>query len=144
MVPEFCKKCGSNEFYTRGKYFRCVPCHRATAKKSVQRRKLNQKLERKNGLQTKSLKKLLREKPISEPDFIVANREKTHCPKGHLYSDETTRVAGQGKYRDSPNRHCRICNKNEARRRYGIEEDHSYREVKKISDFLLDSLDDVK
>lgn len=141
MVPEFCKKCGSNEFYTRGKYFRCVPCHRATVKRSVQRRKLDQKLERKNTVQAQSLKKLLKD-PVKDAPLIAANRQKDSCPKGHPYTPENTRVAGQGKYRDIPNRHCRTCNRNEARRRYGIEEDESSPKMKKISDFLLDILDD--
>lgn len=142
MVPEFCKRCGSSEFYVRGKYFRCVPCTRSAAKRYHQKKKLDQKFERKDVVQPKSIKKLLRE-PKKYPPHIIAHREKEFCPQGHPYnSPEVTRISGQGKYRDVPNRHCRICNKNAQRRRYGIEEDHSFKPSRGIADFLLDTLDD--
>ena len=40
---------------------------------------------------------------------VAANARKTHCPQGHPYSPENTRISPKGK------RHCRTCNAEQAR-----------------------------
>lgn len=41
-----------------------------------------------------------------------ANREKTHCPRGHEYSEENTYVTSKGQ------RYCKTCNREKAREYY--------------------------
>jgi hypothetical protein len=53
--------------------------------------------------------------PIPDDTPFVANKDKTHCPRGHEYTDENT-------WRGKTGRHCRKCAQiDRIRRTYGLD-----------------------
>jgi len=108
MRTEPCKQCNMFDFYYRGTFSYCRPCHsqaqrryaaKQTEKQLVQppRRSLEEILELKNSF----------------------SRNKTHCVNGHPFSGDNVRYSSQKGGRNMFRR-CRACERNAKRVKYGL------------------------
>jgi len=108
MRSEPCKKCNMFDFYSKGNFSYCRPCH-----SEAQKRYAN-KIGDKELLKAPSysLEQLMNERSSF-------NRTKTHCIKGHALTGDNVRVSSQRKGRHL-RRMCRTCERNAKRVKYGL------------------------
>lgn len=110
MKPERCRKCGAEEWYQRGKYRRCTPCHNTSQLAAYHNRKVG--IEQGRRSQHKA-------RPLAEQLKFSQKKEQTACHRGHLFDEQNTRIEVDNKGRF--HRRCRKCELLRYRRRYGIE-----------------------
>jgi hypothetical protein len=103
-----CNQCGAFDFYTKGKFSYCRPCHAEAQKRYAS------KISEKELLKppSHSLEKLLTMRQSS-------GRLKTHCVNGHPLSGDNVRISSQrdGKWM---RRCCKTCERNAKRVKYGL------------------------
>ncbi len=110
MRNEPCKKCHSYDFYYRGTFSYCRPCHVEAQKRYVERKRFGEAVE----LVGPPVKLL------HEYDFSLnTERAKLACAKGHSLIGDNVRVSSQrqGKH---VHRRCLTCERNNKRVRYGL------------------------
>jgi len=103
-----CKKCGGEDFYVRGRYRRCVPCHNEVQLKSYHNRKISAE---------KSRNSKYTPRPLSQK-LNAHVQVKTVCKRGHELSDDNVRLDldNKGNY----HRRCRKCEYLTSRKKYGL------------------------
>jgi hypothetical protein len=112
MRTEPCKQCGASDFYQKGEFSYCRPCHT-----EAQKRYLKNKAQ---GIQTEVIKP-----PNRSLSLMLSSRSnttqgnKTHCINGHPLSGDNVRLSSQrnGKHTF---RRCRTCERNAKRVKYGL------------------------
>lgn len=102
-----CKQCGAFDFYVKGKFSYCRPCHSEAQKRYVQNKRTGTTISRKP-LKSKPLSTLLTKKKIKAP--------KSHCAQGHPFSGDNVRLEFTG----TRLRRCRACERNAKRVTYGL------------------------
>ena len=121
---EPCKQCGNYDWYYRGTFSYCRPCHNEAS------RKYNRKL---SDVEPVIL-------PKRDLQYLIsprgrrgsAERNKVSCPKGHPYNSENTYWSTQKSGR-AVNRRCRVCDRNNKRLKYGLPVEPAYQ---KLTDLL--------
>lgn len=105
-----CKKCGQEEWYVRGKYRRCIPCHNKAQLTSYHNRKLGIEKVRKQSYKSRPLAEQL--KTISQKKMQLT------CHRGHNLTGEDIRLETDSLGR--VHRRCLRCEKLRSRKRYGL------------------------
>lgn len=106
-----CKKCGQEDWYVRGKYKRCIPCHNKAQLASYHNRKLGIEKQRKSTYKSRPLAEQL--KLISQKKMQAA------CTRGHNLTGDDVRLEIDSKGR--MHRRCLKCERLRSRKRYGLE-----------------------
>ncbi len=106
-----CKKCGQEEWYERGKYKRCIPCHNKAQLASYHNRKLGIEQPRRAGYKARPLAEQLR--------TISQKKIQEQCHRGHNLTGENIRLEIDDRGRT--HRRCLRCERLRARKRYGLE-----------------------
>lgn len=109
-----CKKCGSDDWYVRGKYKRCTPCHNKTQLEAYHNRKIGLGRQRK---QKYTARPLSQEFGYIHPLF-VEKKLQTVCKRGHELSGDNVRLDLDSKGRT--HRRCRKCEYLRHRQDYGL------------------------
>lgn len=105
---EPCKKCQAFDWYIRGNFSYCRPCHTESQKKYLQ-----------NKAQGSTDRQLLKP-PSHSLGFIVSNGpDKVFCSKGHPLFGDNVRISSQRNGRNL-RRCCRTCERNAKRVSYGL------------------------
>lgn len=104
-----CKKCGSQDFYVRGKYRRCTPCHNEVQLRAYHRRKISDE---------KSRNSKYKPKPVSRQLKGSKAIVQTVCKRGHELSEDNVRLDldSKGNY----HRRCLKCEYLASRKKYGL------------------------
>jgi len=104
-----CKKCGSEEFYVRGKYRRCTPCHNEAQAKAYHNRKISAEKTRSSKYQPR---------PLSQALASIPNNQQV-CKRGHELNGSNVRLDldSKGRY----HRRCKKCEYLTSRKKYGLE-----------------------
>jgi hypothetical protein len=110
---EPCKKCNLFDFYYRGDFSYCRPCHAESQRRYRERIATGETLET--------------VKPPSYPLYLLSSKnnfesKKVACPKGHPLRGDNVRITSQRKG-SHVNRKCRACDRDSKRVRYGLEEE---------------------
>lgn len=110
MRTDPCSKCNAFDFYQKGSFSYCRPCHSEAQKRYVARKAAAEEVE------------LLKppSKPLHEQDFKSNHgRLRLVCKNGHPLNSENTRVSSQ---RNGVHlfRRCRACERNAKRVKYGL------------------------
>lgn len=123
MRTEPCKKCGMMDFYSKGDFSYCRPCHTEAQKRYTQRKATGEQIER--------------SKAPSLPLYALSTknhfeRNKLACPKGHPLRGDNVRITSQrnGKH---VNRKCRACERDAKRVKYGLAVEQT---TSRLSDML--------
>jgi hypothetical protein len=106
-----CNQCGAFEFYQKGKFSYCKPCHLEAVKRYTQRKRQGISID------TKPAPPITIGNLLDLPNHH--ERAKKVCPKGHAYSGDNVRVTSQ-KNGKNVNRKCRACERNAKRISYGL------------------------
>jgi hypothetical protein len=103
-----CKKCGADQWYRRGKYKRCIPCHNKNQLKSYHNRKLGIERGRQSKYRPRPLSKTMTSQPIVQ----------TVCSRGHELSGDNVRLDldSTGNF----HRRCKKCEYLASRKKYGL------------------------
>lgn len=107
-MSDYCKQCGMNDFYTKGNFSYCRPCHNEAQKRYALRKAQGDTLEKRTP-PVRALSDLLQQRPSN-----------LRCPSGHLMQGDNVRVASQRKGRHLE-RKCKTCERNAKRVRYGLQ-----------------------
>jgi hypothetical protein len=109
MRTEPCKQCGNFDFYVKGNFSYCRPCH-----SEAQKRYIKRKAQAEEVSLLKPPSRLLHEHSFNNA------RRRLACKNGHPINSENVRVSSQ---RDGKHlfRRCRACARNEKRVKYGLE-----------------------
>lgn len=113
MRNDFCSKCGSVDWYIKGTFSYCRPCHNEAQKRYAENKRRGSKPE------TLGPPKQTLEYMFGEGKKGAPRREKTHCRKGHPFSGDNVAVSSQRGGRHL-RRRCRACDRNAKRVRYGL------------------------
>lgn len=108
MRNDPCRQCNSVDYYVKGNFSYCRPCHAASQRRYEHRKRIGEELPKP------------REKnPVVLGESLSLNNgiRKTHCPKGHPYDKSNTRIAYTGKKKE---RKCKACDRNYRRKTYGL------------------------
>lgn len=107
---EPCKKCNNFDFYIKGTFSYCRPCHTEAQKRYKERIARGEMLET--------------VKAPSRPLYLLSGHnnfetKKVSCPKGHPLRGDNVRITSQrnGKH---INRKCRACERDAKRVSYGL------------------------
>jgi hypothetical protein len=108
MRSEPCKKCNNFDFYEKGTFSYCRPCHAEAQRRYA----------------AKSSDRELLKPPTHSLEHLMARgnhpqRTKTHCVNGHPFSGDNVRISSQ-KNGKVARRCCRTCERNAKRVRYGL------------------------
>jgi hypothetical protein len=107
-----CKKCGGDDWYVKGKYRRCIPCHNEIQLAAYHNRK--------QGGSTAGKRSTLKARPLSQTLAVLRQtQQQTSCSRGHEFTDENTRLEVDGK--GMTHRRCKQCERIKYRRRYGLD-----------------------
>lgn len=128
-----CKHCGSDDWYVKGKYKRCIPCHANNQRKTYHARKAGTYYQRTHKYQAK---------PLAESIKVLSGKHlKTACHRGHEYTQENTRLEITSKGQIV--RRCIKCIYLKSVRRYGNKVD-SYAAKMLSSNSPLDRLAEIE
>lgn len=108
MRSEPCKKCNNFDWYIKGQFSYCRPCHSEAQKRYAK----------------KISDKELLKPPAYSLEQLMAMRKsfhkaKTHCVNGHPFSGDNVRISSQRNGRNL-RRRCRACERNAKRVSYGL------------------------
>jgi len=123
MYKDPCRKCGLSDFYIKGNFAYCRPCHCDAQKRYKQRKALGDSAEVKRP-PTQKLSAM-----VNSNSFEAS---KKRCPQGHPYSGSNVRTSSQRSGRNI-NRKCRACERNRKRVSYGLQPEPS---PKRLTDIL--------
>lgn len=107
-MNESCKQCGMNDFYTKGKFSYCRPCHCEAQRRYALRKQQGVSIDKRTPPK-RQLSELLKQDP-----------SKPRCPQGHSMSGANVRVASQRRGRHLE-RKCRTCERDRKRVTYGLQ-----------------------
>lgn len=107
MRDEPCKKCQVNDFYVKGNFSYCRPCHTEAQKRYLENKRMGVTPELRSP-PNRSLQSLL----LNSTDL------KSYCANGHPYSGENLRV--QAAVTGRLQRRCKACERNRKRVTYGL------------------------
>lgn len=124
MRTEPCKQCNAFDFYQRGEFSYCRPCHTEAQKRYAQNKRMGISYQSKGGPK-QSLETLFQKR---------ARKLKPTCARGHLFAGDNLRL---DQYKGKLIRRCRACERDIKRVKYGLKPDP---DPVKLSD-LLDSED---
>lgn len=127
MRTEPCKQCNAFDFYERGEFSYCRPCHSEAQKRYKERKVRGEEVEI---LKPPNL-------PISVLRTNHAGRAQLTCKNGHPLTGDNVRISSQRNGRHLFRR-CRTCERNAKRVKYGLPIDQA---PVKLTE-LLDSLSD--
>jgi hypothetical protein len=121
MRTEPCKTCGAIDWYSKGKFSYCRPCHSEAQKRYMHNKSMGIEVTR-QGPPVRSLEYLL--------SLGSRTNLKERCSKGHPFSGDNVRVETQyGRLR----RRCKTCERNAKRVSYGLAPEP---EAAKLSEIL--------
>lgn len=106
MRTEPCKQCGNFDFYEKGNFSYCRPCHAEAQKRYAQNKRMGLSYE-----QEKSATK-----PLARRRFSGRTSVK-YCPRGHSYSGDNVRYE---EYKGRMQIRCKACERDAKRVRYGL------------------------
>jgi hypothetical protein len=109
-----CKKCGTDDWYERGRYKRCRQCHRETMLRSYHNRRLGITKTSKQARPRNFSKDLA----VLDNPTAIAKRLQTTCVRGHELSPDNVRIDVDSKGRQ--HRRCRKCERVKNHKKYGI------------------------
>jgi hypothetical protein len=130
-----CKKCGGEEWYRRGTYKRCIPCHNEVQLVSYHNRKLGIKADRRKSHQSKPIAQQLKNLPTG---ITLEKRLMTACGKGHEFNKENTRLEVDRFGRI--HRRCLQCMYLYTRKRYGLDNPSRLKDLLQEKDNPWDTL----
>lgn len=110
MRTEPCKKCNAFDFYVKGDFSYCRPCHAEAQKRYSERKAAAEEVE------------LLKAPSVAlhAQDYSRnSGRGRLVCKNGHPLNSENTRVSSQRGGRHLFRR-CRACERNAKRVKYGL------------------------
>lgn len=121
MRNEPCSKCGAFDYYTKGDFSYCRPCHTEAQKRYIARKQLGEEVS------------------VLQPPNITLSSMSIRalpmlCSRGHFISGSNVRISSQRKGKNLKRR-CRACERDAKRIRYGLAPEP---DSVKLSD-LLDS-----
>lgn len=111
MRYEPCKQCGNSDWYLKGEFSSCRPCHAEAQRRYLQNKRM--------GIEY-SPKRL----PIRSMEYLLTqglkgsvSRAVTHCPRNHAYAGDNVRVENSN---GRVHRRCKTCERDAKRVRYGL------------------------
>lgn len=122
MRNDFCDKCGVSDFYQKGNFSYCRPCHTEAQKRYKQRQALGEQVETLKG-PSLPLSALLQSNSLLKPV----------CKYGHPMSGDNAAISSQRAGRHL-RRRCRTCERNAKRLRYGLEPEAAPTTLNKLLD----------
>lgn len=130
-----CKRCKSDDWYTRGKYRRCKECHRKTALASYHSLKIG----------STSDKKVKASRPVAQQlaglsKVSLEKRLTTKCKYGHELTTDNVRLEIDRKGKG--HRRCKRCEYLKNYRRYGKELPSIVRDLMRAGDKPWESLNE--
>ena len=122
MRNEPCKQCGFMDFYVKGKFSYCRPCHNQAQRRYA----------------AKNSDRQLLQPPAYSLEYLMTKKKsahaaKTHCKKGHPFSGDNVKITSQDNGR-LMRRYCRACKRNAKRVKYGLEPEPSPMTLGKMLD----------
>lgn len=129
MRTDPCSKCGNFDFYVKGNFSYCRPCHTDAQKRYMQRKSVGDEVE-----VLKAPSRLLH-----EHDFkVIPSRRRLTCKNGHPVNSENVRVSSQrnGRHLD---RRCRACERDAKRVKYGLRVEAPPKKLSELLDGNVDS-----
>jgi hypothetical protein len=127
MRTDPCNTCQSFDWYERGDFVYCRPCHSEAQKRYMQRKAMGDSLE------------LL--KPPSIPLYeqnLSRKLKPIACKQGHLLSGDNLRPSSQRNGRHNRSR-CRACERNAKRVKYGLSPETAPNKLSEMFDSQADS-----
>lgn len=110
MRTEPCKQCGSLDFYIKGKFSYCRPCHTEAQKRYYYNKRLG-------------ITKELKGPPVKTLDQLLSSGSaanlKLRCANGHPMTGDNVRLDTQANGKNLLRR-CRTCERNAKRVTYGL------------------------
>lgn len=108
MRHEPCNKCGAHDWYSKGEFSYCRPCHSEAQRRYIANKRLGISPERKKP-------------PVRTLEYMLslgkAGDLSPVCSKGHPFSGDNVRLEQQyGRLR----RRCKTCERDAKRVRYGL------------------------
>lgn len=110
MRDDPCHKCGAYDWYYRGSFSYCRPCHAEAQKRYMERKKHAEEVQ-----VVKPPSKTLHSQDFSQH----SGRRRLACKNGHPVNAENTRMSSQRGGKDLFRR-CRVCERNTSRVKYGL------------------------
>ena len=123
MRNEPCKQCGSSDFYFKGEFSYCRPCHKEAQKRYAENKRAGLSYESAKPAPQRTLSSMLTKAKLTP----------THCPRNHPYRGDNLRV----EYPSHANHQirCKACERDAKRVRYGLQPDP---DPTRLSDLLDD------
>jgi hypothetical protein len=126
-----CKKCGNDDWYVKGRYRRCTPCHNEVQLAAYHNRKLGVSKVRKSKHTSRPLAQRINIAPLPRSQMVA-------CSKGHEFTQENTRLEVDNKGR--VHRRCLRCEYLQGRKRYGLETPSKLRKLLQEKDNPWDEI----